>query len=66
MRGKSPQSWAEEVARDGLRWRHRAEELEDAVDEYLLWDPRRKGFAAAQRALIAVLRSDNEGGESDE
>ena len=51
----------EEAQREAIRSRRRAEDLEEAILEYLLWEPGRKGHAAAHRALRAVLeRSTNE------
>ncbi len=46
----------EDVLRQGVRNAERARDLEDAIGEYLLWETRRKGHAAAQRRLIAVWK----------
>ncbi len=53
----------EEAAREALRWKDRYERLHDAVEEFLLWEPGRRGFAAARRALVGVLRGEE--GEFD-
>lgn len=49
---------AEEDIRQGIRNAERARQLEDAIGEYLLWEPGRKGHAAAHRALVAVWRGE--------
>lgn len=41
----------EEAARDALGWRKRYEDLFEAVADYRLWEPGRKGYAAARREL---------------
>jgi hypothetical protein len=52
--------WAE-AARNALRWRKRAEALEDAIEDLFLYEPGRKGYAAAARHLRSVLTGpDNE------
>ena len=48
----------EEAAREALRWKDRYERLHDAVEEFLLWPSGRRGYAAAQRALVGVLRGE--------
>lgn len=52
----------EEAARSALIWRKRAEDLEEAIGEYILWQPGRRGHAAAHKRLVAVLRDE----ETDE
>lgn len=48
-------SW-EQVAREDLRWKALYEHLVDEVEEFLMADPRRRGFAAAHRRLERVVR----------
>lgn len=33
-----------------------ADELVDAVEDYILWEPRQAGHAAAHKALVAAVR----------
>lgn len=35
--------------RNALIWRRRYEQLDDAIDDLFLWEPGRKGWAAALR-----------------
>ena len=48
-----------ETARAALYWRDRYETLWDAIDEYRLWQPGRRGHAAALRKLERVWRGDH-------
>jgi hypothetical protein len=50
-----------EACRNALAWRAKYEALWDAVEEFRLWDPRRRGYAAAYHELERVWR-----GEEDE
>jgi hypothetical protein len=49
-----------EACRAALCWRRKYEDLWDAVDAYRLWEPRRKGYAAARRELERVWRGEDE------
>lgn len=49
----------EEAARHALIWRKRAEDLEEAVGEYILWVPGRRGHAAAHKRLRAVYEGED-------
>lgn len=50
-------AWSEvnKARRDALTWRRRYETLAEDLDEYRLWEPGRKGHAAAHRQLYSVL-----------
>jgi hypothetical protein len=48
----------EEAAREALRWGKRAEDLKEAIGEYILWEPGRRGHAAALRRLVVVFRAE--------
>jgi hypothetical protein len=50
--------WWEDAARTALHWKHRADELEEAIEEYALWQPGRRGHAAAHKRLMAVLHGE--------
>lgn len=50
----------EETLRASLSHAQRAQELEDAIGEYVLWEPGRKGHAAAHRRLVAVWRREED------
>lgn len=52
------QRW-EEAARDALTWRKLYEDLWEAIDEYRLWDPRRRGYADARRNLEKIWRGED-------
>lgn len=49
----------EEAARHTLRWRKRAEDLEEAIHDYFVWEPGRRGYAAAHKRLRAVLMGED-------
>ena len=52
----------EDALREGIRNAERVRELEDAIGEYLLWEPGRKGHAAAHKRLTAVWRTEDQDG----
>lgn len=58
MAGMDYRTAWEEAARFALQWRRRAEDLEEAIGEYILWAPGRKGHAAAHKRLVAVWRGE--------
>lgn len=50
----------EGAARQALRWKALYEDLVDEVEEFLMADPRRRGFAAAHRRLERAVREPSE------
>jgi hypothetical protein len=49
-----------EACRNALAWRQKYEELWDAIDSYRLWQPGRRGYAAARRELERVWLEEDE------
>ncbi len=48
-----------EACRNALGWRAKYEELWDAIDNYRLWQPGRRGYAAARHELERVWRGED-------
>lgn len=61
-----PAEMWEEAVRSALIWKKRAEDLEDAIEEYALWQPGRKGHAAAHRHLMRFAEGEMTDEEYDE